>query len=319
MDEYLIHYNHNHDKLGRFARSVGSASSSVGRKLSGKKDKNNTTRKYDSAKRLASKKTKASNVEISKKKKGSKSNNTKLSDSERRHLVESGSAKEIIKNKDKLSNRELETAITRLQKEKTTRMDLEKKLSNLDKPSNDTKSFIDKMSSTGDKLNKAANAMTSGINAYNAAAKIHNAMNPNNKWTIVGEKSGDKTSEAMKKIIMTGSAAEVWANRSKMSSKEYTTATVRLGNDAKVKEFMNSETNNKTNNSSKSTNYKSYFNEQENRKVDSWADVRNNTKQTTQQKSTERINDILKDYPETKTGESQKYTDEELKKKYRDR
>ena len=42
MDEYLIHYNHNHDKLGRFARSAGSASSSIGRKLSRKKDKNNT-------------------------------------------------------------------------------------------------------------------------------------------------------------------------------------------------------------------------------------------------------------------------------------
>lgn len=322
MDEYLIHYNHNHDKLGRFARSAGSASSSIGRKLSRKKDKNNTTRKYDSAKRLASKKTKASKVEVAKKKKGSKSNNTKLSDSERKRLVESGSAKEIIKNKDKLSNRELESAITRLQKEKTTRMDLEKKLSNLDKPSNDTKSFIDKMSSTGDKLNKAANAMNSGINAYNAAAKIHNAMNPNNKWTIVGEKSGDKTSEAMKKIIMTGSAAEVWANRSKMSSKEYTTATVRLGNDAKVKEFMNSETNNKTNNktnnnSSKSTNYKSYFHEeQQNKTVDSWADARSHTQQTTQQKSTERANEILKEYPEIKTGESQKMTDEEIKKKY---
>ena len=78
----------------------------------------------------------------------------------------------------------------------------------------------------------------------------------------------------------------------------------------------NSSSVNSSSNSTKSTNYKSYFQEQQNKTVDSWADVRSHTQQTTQQKSTERANDILKDYPETKTGESQKMTDEEIKKKY---
>lgn len=30
---YLVHYNHNHDKLGRFARALGGVSSAAGRKM----------------------------------------------------------------------------------------------------------------------------------------------------------------------------------------------------------------------------------------------------------------------------------------------
>lgn len=324
MDEYLIHYNHNHDKLGRFARSIGSAGGAVGSKLtSGKKEKNNVTRKYESNQRLASKKRKAAEAATVSKQKGSKSNNTKLSDSERRRLVEHGSAKEITKHKDKLSNRELEAAITRLQKEQSTRSDLEKKLSDLNDPTSakNAKSFVDKLSDAGTTLNKVTNAVDSGVKAYNMAAKIHNASSPD-KWTIVGEKSGNKTSDAMNKIIMTGSAAEVWANRSKMTSKEYTTATVRLGNDEKVQGFMNSEKSNST--STKSSNeskpkdktptHQSFFQEkQTNTKPESWGEVREKDipkiKETIQEKSEDRAETLLDRYPD--------YNDDWYKRKNR--
>ena len=255
MDEYLIHYNHNHDKLGRFARSIGSAGGSVGGKLSGKKDKKNTTRKYESTKRLASKKTKASEIKAGKKK-GSKSNNTKLSDSERKRLVEHASIKEVIKNKEKLSNRELEAAITRLQKEKSSRADLERKLSDLSNPINEknTKSFVDKMSDLGATLDKATTAVDRGVKAYNMAAKIHNSRYPNEPWTVIGEKEGNKKNILeMQKVVMTGSLADVWKNREKMTPAQYKNAVDRFGNDAKLQSMINEQKSSKSS-SSASTN-----------------------------------------------------------------
>ena len=195
MSNYLIHYNHNHDALGRFARSTGGAASRAANKVG-----SNTTRKLDSAKRLSKKKKAANNVEVAKKRKGSKSDNTKLSDADRKRLVESGSAKEITKYKDRLSNRELEAAITRLQKEQTNRADLEKKLSDITNPSKkDAKSLVDKVSDAGVTLNKVGSALESGTKAYNAAAKIHNATSKD-KWPIVGEKAG--TSAELQRVIM---------------------------------------------------------------------------------------------------------------------
>ena len=97
--DYLVHYNHNHDRLGRFARSTGAAASSVGGRVTRKKKKA----------------TPKSNV------KNGKSANTKLSDADRNRIVKSGTAKEVAKYKDRLSTRELETAVNRLQQEKVKR------------------------------------------------------------------------------------------------------------------------------------------------------------------------------------------------------
>ena len=224
MNDYLEHYNHNHDALGRFARSAGSASSSIGRKLSRKKDKNNTTRKYDSAKRLASKKTKASNVEAAKKKKGSKSNNTKLSDSERRRLVESASLKEVTANKDKLSNRELESAINRLQKEKISRIDLEKKLYDLNKPDNqkNRETAIQKIERLGNNAEKLATAINSGSKLYNNAVQVYNLGKPEGqRLPRIGNKEDNKRIRPwVQAIIDSGDAVKAAKYANQMTADE---------------------------------------------------------------------------------------------------
>lgn len=46
---YLIHYNHNHDALGRFARSSGGVSTSTSRKIAKAKEK--ATKKYENSDR----------------------------------------------------------------------------------------------------------------------------------------------------------------------------------------------------------------------------------------------------------------------------
>ena len=323
MNDYLIHYNHNHDKLGRFARSAGSASSAVGGRLTGKKE-NNSTRKYESNKRLASKKIKANKVEVAKKKKGAKSNNTKLSDSERKRLIESASLKEVTANKDKLSNRELEKAINRLQTEKVSRINLEKQLADLNNPANqkNKERAIDRIDKWGKDAEKLASAINSGSKLYNNFANVYNLGKPEGKKLprIGNEKDNKRVRPWVQTIIDSGDAVKAAKYANQMTADER----AKVSSSVKVMQGIqnytknnNSSDNTSSNNSTKSTNYKSYFQEeQKNPNVDSWADVREHTKQTTQQKSQERASEILKDYPETKTGESQKMTDEEIKKKY---
>lgn len=321
MNDYLEHYNHNHDALGRFARSAGSASISIGRKLSRKKDKNNTTRKYDSAKRLASKKTKASKVEVAKKKKGSKSNNTKLSDSERRRLIESASLKEVTANKDKLSNRELESAINRLQKEKISRIDLEKKLYDLNKPDNqkNRETAIQKIERLGNNAEKLATAINSGSKLYNNAVQVYNLGKPEGqRLPRIGNKEDNKRIRPwVQEIIDSGDAIKAAKYANQMTADERSKVATSVKVMQGIKNTANAAASNNSNNNSSDKNndspkYESFFNERQQSKPESWADVRSN-------KSQEKVNDILDKYPENKSGESQKMTDEELKKKYKDR
>lgn len=173
---YLIHYNHNHDRLGRFARSVGSAGSTVGSAAMPKSKKKQQPPKADIKKGKAA--------------------NTKLSDKERKRIVDSGDAKEVAKYKDRLSTRELETAVNRLQREKLQRIDLEKKLTDLNSDGRDAnrKTIIDKVEKYGNDLERLSNGVEKAAKMYNTAAKVHNLMSPaSDQWPIFGEKKkGEK-------------------------------------------------------------------------------------------------------------------------------
>lgn len=164
---YLIHYNHNHDRLGRFARSTGAAASAVGSKITNKKKKAPP----------------AADI------KRGKAANTKLSEADRNRLVKSGSAKEIAKYKDRLSNRELESAIDRLQKEKIQRIDLEKKLTELNTTGKQKRTALEKIEKYSNDLERLSNAAEKAAKMYNTAAKIHNVIaSGSDQWPIYGEK-----------------------------------------------------------------------------------------------------------------------------------
>lgn len=177
--KYLIHYNHNHDRLGRFAKSAGSAGSKVGSAVlsSGKKKKKQQPPKADIKKGKAA--------------------NTKLSDKERKRIVETANAQEVAKNKDRLSTRELETAVTRLQREKVQRIDLEKKLSDLNDGGKQKQTAIQKIEKYGNDLERISNGLEKAAKMYNTAAKIHNLMSSgNDQWPIYGEKKkAEKTGQ----------------------------------------------------------------------------------------------------------------------------
>lgn len=188
-DAYLMHYNHNHDRLGRFARSVGSAGGKVGSSVmsSSKKKKKGQPPEADIKKGKAA--------------------NTKLSDKDRKRIVDSGDAKEVAKYKDRLSTRELETAVNRLQKEKVQRIDLEKKLSDLNSDGRDKQraTAIDKIEKYGNDLERISNGLEKAAKMYNTAAKIHNLMSSgNDQWPIYGEKKSKDKSAKEKELIERG-------------------------------------------------------------------------------------------------------------------
>lgn len=168
--KYLIHYNHNHDRLGRFARSAGSAGGKVGSAVlsSGKRKKKTQPKKTDI-------------------KGGKKSNNTKMSESDRNRLVKSGSAKEINKHKNQLSNRELESAIKRLGEEQINRTALEKQLSSLanPKPKSRINRAVDWMNKNQNTLKTVADFGDQAIRVYNNYAKINNALNSSSKMPVI--------------------------------------------------------------------------------------------------------------------------------------
>ena len=329
MKDYLIHYNHNHDALGRFASSAGSAGRAIGSKFtSGKKEKSNSIRKYESSQRIAKKKN-ASEAAINKsRQKGSKSNNTKLSDSERKRLVSSGSVQEVTKNKDKLSNRELETAINRLQKERTNRIDLEMKLSDLNSPTGNKnkESAMQKVERLGKNAETLANAINSGTKLYNNAAMVYNLGKPANKQLPrIGDKKGgeDKPRPFVQNIINSGDAAKAAKYVKRMTPDERKKVIDAIQDTNKINELAGSgnKGGSSSNESSKNTNktqsdsvnYKSYFNEkQTTSKPESWADVRKEMAPKADAASKKKANDILDKYPSYPTGTSQKKVNEKV-------
>ena len=215
--DYLVHYNHNHDRLGRFARSTGAAASSVGGRVTRKK------------KKAAPK----SNV------KNGKSANTKLSDADRNRIVKSGTAKEVAKYKDRLSTRELETAVNRLQQEKVKRIDLDKQLSELSGETKNKASVLEKVEKYSSDLERISSSVEKAAKMYNTAAKVHNAMSSSNdQWPIYGEKKQYKTPSDLKEIIRSGDARAIKANKGRMNEQEHKEATQRLQRDMQIDKYV---------------------------------------------------------------------------------
>lgn len=209
----LYHYNPNHDKLGRFARSIGGASRAAGSSILS----------------IGKKKNKLPEADI---KKG-KAANTKLADDERNRLVKSGTREEITANKDRLSNQELKAAIERLESDKTMRESLEQRLSTLNgedvqATADAGKAKVDKLIETASKLE---NYKDIGMKAWNIAAGLHNAQAAeDDKWPTFNKdgtaKANGPTMDAYD-LMTKGSASDILANKDKLTKEQLQEAIAR--------------------------------------------------------------------------------------------
>ena len=113
-------------------------------------------------------------------------------------VLNSGSATEVLKYRGKLTNQELQNAVTRL--------NLEQQLSAIS--AKEVKTGMDKVTSVMNKVEKATIAVEKGIKAYNTVAKVTNSVGKTNLPTI-GDSSSKKKDPIKEKLIKSGSAKEV--------------------------------------------------------------------------------------------------------------
>lgn len=233
-NEYLIHHNPNHDEEGKFTFSKGGsaikgAASSVGSAL------------------LRKKKNKLPDADILSKKGGSKSNDKKLSKEERARLVNSGSLEDINANKDRMSNKELEFAIDRIQKDRNDRNNLEKRLSELNGPEEQSK--IEKGAAVVEKAVKSGMTMkdltAKGMQVWNVMADIHNLKAPSNDKWFTFDKDGKPVSNSEPRdiinLIQTGSISDILKNKDYLTKEQLQEAIDRRNKISEL-EKMNPET-----------------------------------------------------------------------------
>ena len=113
-------------------------------------------------------------------------------------VLKSGTATEVLKYKGKLTNQELQTALTRI--------NLEQQLSSIS--AREVKSGMDKVTSAMNKVEKATQAANKAINAYNTVAKVSNSVGKTNLPTI-GDGNNKKKDPVKEKLIKKGTPEEV--------------------------------------------------------------------------------------------------------------
>lgn len=132
-------------------------------------------------------------------------------EAEKKKALESGSAADVLKFKGKLTNQELQTALTRI--------NLESQLSSISQK--DVKSGMDKVASVMDKVEKARQATEKGIGAYNTIAKVSNSL-AGTKLPKIGDESNKNSALAKWKenLIKKGTPEEILENFDKLSVSE---------------------------------------------------------------------------------------------------
>ena len=154
---------------------------------------------------------------------------------EKKRVLESGTADEVMKYKGQLSNKELADAYSRLNYERLI-SDLSAK---------DTRSGADKVDSLMTKADKVVGAAQKGLDTYNKAAKIVNAVSKADLPTFEGNQKTKAAESALDKLVKSGTAEEIQKQFGKLSAKQLQDANTRLRNEDMIKERIAKEKSDK--------------------------------------------------------------------------
>lgn len=174
-DSTLMHFNPNHDALGRFASSSGVAIRSSVSKIKSK----SASLKEGAANRSKKVKTAVADIKKSRKQKQEEVKSQRISDEktarERKlkaaEVVKSGNAKLIYENRADLTDKQLQDAINRI--------GTEARLKEIVAYQNPSK--MQQLAKTVDKVKPLLDTAETGINAYNQVARVVNAFSGENE------------------------------------------------------------------------------------------------------------------------------------------
>lgn len=150
---------------------------------------------------------------------------------EKKRVLESGTADEVMRYKGKLSNKELADAYSRL--------NYERLISDLS--SKEVKSGADKVDSLMTKAEKVVGSAQKGLETYNKAAKIINAVSTVDLPTFEGNKKSKEAESALNKLVKSGTAEQITKQFGKLSSEQLKTATTRFANEDIIKKRADKE------------------------------------------------------------------------------
>ncbi len=224
-DDYLAHYNHNHDALGRFASSVGSGVSSVGSSVK------TTVSKITGGKIGSSKKVKkgpAATVKKTSRKKSQASAKNEIVKTARQRkeehdrILESGDAKQLYEHRQEFTKKELDAAIEKIRTEETLR-----EIMRYQNPTvmDRTLASIRNLSSKADNLNNIAKT---GIDVYKTVKSIQDIQKGVDDAQSKKAKA-EASAAVLKEIIDSGArASDIIKRQSELSSEDLSTLTKRL-------------------------------------------------------------------------------------------
>lgn len=145
-------------------------------------------------------------------------------------VLKSGTATEVLKYKGKLTNQELQTALTRI--------NLEQQLSSIS--AREVKTGMDKVTNAMNKVEKATQAVNKGINAYNTVAKVSNSLGKTNLPTI-GD-SGKKKDPIKEALIKKGTPEEVSKRFGDFTVDELKSINARMANEDAIRRRIEKDT-----------------------------------------------------------------------------
>lgn len=143
-------------------------------------------------------------------------------------VLNSGSATEVLKYRGKLTNQELQNAVTRL--------NLEQQLSAIS--AKEVKTGMDKVTSVMNKVEKATTAVEKGIKAYNTVAKVTNSVGKTNLPTI-GDSSSKAKDPIKEKLIKSGSPKQVSKRFGDFTVDELKTISNRMAYEEQIRKRIN--------------------------------------------------------------------------------
>lgn len=151
-------------------------------------------------------------------------------EAEKKKALESGSAADVLRFQGKLSNQELQTAVTRL--------NLESQLSSMNQKTVTT--GMDRVASLSSKINTMTDFANKGVAAYNLGAKIANSLAGTDLPQIGDKKGPSKAQRALDKLVKSGSPEEIEKHFGEFSIDQLKNATTRFGNEAAITGYKKS-------------------------------------------------------------------------------